>query len=178
MPTAWIEVVDTSIKIGLGALLSGVAAISISRLNHRNSLEKEYVLKHRSILEDVTSEIEVATAALLRYWSAITDWSKAKESGEEIPDEKRALVTVCRKAIFEVFEGLSNSEGKLLLIGCTNQQEELRTYGETISEFYRYASRNNEEMCSSELIRRKSELLKMRKSLYESLNQAYRNAKM
>jgi hypothetical protein len=76
------------------------------------------------------------------------------------------------------FEGLTNAEGKLLLIGCTNQQEFLRGYGEEISEFYRYASRNNEELSSSELARRKSELLQMRKSLYESLNSAYKNAKM
>lgn len=104
MPTTWIEVADTGIKIGLGALLSGVAAISIGKLNHRNSLEKEYVLKHRLILESVTSEVEVVTTALLKYWSGITDWIKTKENGDEISDQKREFVSECRKVLFDRFE--------------------------------------------------------------------------
>ena len=73
MSIIWIEIVDTSIKIGLGALLSGVSAYLINKQNHRKTLEKEYVLKHRNILENITQDIENITHVLLRYWSFTLD---------------------------------------------------------------------------------------------------------
>lgn len=177
VPTTWIEIADTAIKIGLGAAISGVSAFLISRQSHNKSIEKAHDSRNKETLESVTLSIEELTHALLKYWSYILEWAKKNEKGEKASKEKTELIIELRGEVFNLFKGLSNSEGRLLLIGCVEQQKKLREYGVLISEFYRYASRNNEEMQSSELEDWRREILETREQLYSSLNKSYRTVK-
>ena len=178
MPLTWIEIADTSIKIGLGALISGVSAYLISRQSHQKNIEKEYFTKRTLILEGVAVEIEEMTHVMLKYWSFILDWSRNKENGKPNTQERSETIKALRAELFSHFKGMTVSEGKLLLIGCKEQQESLRNYGEFISEFYRYASRNNDEMESAKLESWRETLLVARQNLYSQLNSAYKSAKI
>ena len=178
MPATWIEIADTAIKVGLGAALSGISALLINRQAHNKSLEKENNARHKEILESVTLSIEELAHALLKYWSFILEWAKNNEKGVAASKEKTEAITELRGEVFNLFKGLTNSEGRLLLIGCVEQQKKLREYGALIAEFYRYASRNNEEMQSSELESWRSRILEAREQLYSSLNKSYRAVKI
>ncbi|CAH0260760.1 hypothetical protein SRABI70_03206 [Pseudomonas sp. Bi70] len=177
MPTTWIEIADTAIKIGLGAAISGASAFLINRQSHNKSLEKENYSRNKETLESVALSIEELTHALLKYWSYILDWAKNNEKGVQASKEKIDSITELRGDVFNLFKGLTNSEGRLLLIGCVEQQKKLREYGSLISEFYRYASRNNEQMQSSELEVWRAKILEAREQLYSSLNKSYRAVK-
>lgn len=177
MPTKWIEIADTAIKIGLGAAISGASAFLINRQTHNKSLEKENYSRNKETLESVTLSIEELTHALLKYWSYILEWAKNNEKGVQASKEKTNSIIELRGDVFNLFKGLTNSEGRLLLIGCVEQQKKLREYGTLISEFYRYASRNNEEMQSSELEAWRTKILETREQLYSSLNKSYRAVK-
>jgi hypothetical protein len=177
VPTTWIEIADTAIKIGLGAAISGASAFLINRQSHNKSLEKENHSRNKETLESVTLSIEELTHTLLKYWSYILEWAKNNEKGVQASKEKTDSITELRGDIFNLFKGLTNSEGRLLLIGCVEQQKKLREYGTLITEFYRYASRNNEEMQSSELEVWRSKILETREQLYSSLNKSYRAVK-
>lgn len=177
MPTTWIEIADTAIKIGLGAALSGISAFLINRQSHNKGLEKENNSRNKETLENVTLNIEELTHALLKYWSYILEWARNNEKGVKASTEKIESIIELRGEIFNLFKGLTNSEGRLLLIGCVEQQKKLREYGALISDFYRYASRSNEEMKSSELEAWRSKILEAREQLYSSLNKSYRAVK-
>src|SRR5690554_3023007 len=177
VPTTWIEIADTAIKIGLGAAISGASAFLINRQSHNKSLEKENYSRNKETLESVALSIEELTHALLKYWSYILDWAKNNEKGVQASKEKTDSITELRGDVFNLFKGLTNSEGRLLLIGCVEQQKKLREYGTLISEFYRYASRNNEQMQSSELEAWRAKILEAREQLYSSLNKSYRAVK-
>ena len=174
MPTTWIEIADTAIKIGLGAAISGVSAFLINRQTHNKNLEKENYSRNKETLESVTLSIEELTHALLKYWSYILEWAKNNEKGVQASKEKTDSIIELRGDVFNLFKGLTNSEGRLLLIGCVEQQKKLREYGSLISEFYRYASRNNEKMQSSEIEVWRTNILEAREQLYSSLNKSYR----
>lgn len=178
MPTTWIEIADTTVKIGLGAIISGASAYMLARHNHSKAIEKEYLLKHRDVMESVTLDIEEMTHALLKYWSFILDWARNREKGVKNTEEKSDHITSLRSEVFSLFKGLSSAEGRLLLLECKEQQQRLREYGEKISEFYRYASRNNDEMECAALEEWRIQLLASREGLYASLSKAYRNAKI
>jgi len=178
VPTTLIEIADTAIKIGLGALITGLSAYLLARHNNTKSLEKEYLLKHRLMLEQVTLDTEEMTHALLKYWSFILEWSRNKENGIKNTPEKSEKISEYRSEVFHLFKGLTNSEGRLLLLGCKEQQIKLREYGEKISEFYRYASRNNDDLESETLETWRVKLLGSRENLYELLNKAYKNVKI
>jgi len=178
VPTTWIEIADTAIKIGLGAALSGISAFLINRQSHNKDIEKENHSRNKETLESLTLNIEELTHALLKYWSYILDWAKNNEKGVEVSKEKTELITEFRREVFNLFKGLTNCEGRLLLIGCVEQQKKLREYGTLISEFYRYASRNNEEIKISELEAWRTKILEAREQLYSSLNKSYRAVKI
>jgi len=178
VPTTWIEIADTAIKIGLGAAISGVSAFLINRQSHNKSLGKENFSRNKETLESVTLSIEELTHALLKYWSYILECAKNNEKGVQASKEKTDSITELRGDVFNLFKGLTNSEGRLLLMGCVEQQKKLREYGAIISEFYRYASRSNDEMQSSELEVRRTKILEARERLYSSLNKSYRAVKI
>ena len=178
MPTTWIEIADTTVKIGLGAIISGASAYMLARHNHSKAIEKEYLLKHRDVMESLTLDIEEMTHALLKYWSFILDWARNKEKGINNSEEKSDQIRGFRSEVFSLFKGLSSAEGRLLLLDCKEQQQCLREYGEKISEFYRYASRNNDEMECASLEEWRVKLLASRERLYASLSKAYKNAKI
>lgn len=178
MPTTWIEIADTAIKVGLGAALSGFSAFLINRHNHLKNLEKENCSRNKEVLESVTLNIEEMTHALLKYWSFILDWARNNEKEVSSSKEKIDSIIEFRGDVFHLFKGLTNSEGRLLLIGCVEQQVKLREYGMLITEFYRYASRNNQDMKSSELEEWRCKILQARENLYASLNKSYSAVKI
>lgn len=178
MPTTWVEIADTAVKIGLGAIITGTSAYILARHSHLKSIEKEYLFKHREVMESVTLDIEEMTHVLLKYWSFILEWARNKDRGIENSKDKSDQIKSLRSEVFSLFKGLSSAEGRLLLLGCKEQQMCLREYGEKISEFYRYASRNNDEMDCSVLEEWRSKLLANRENLYSSLSKAYKNAKI
>ncbi|MNN76983.1 hypothetical protein D3C81_1934070 [compost metagenome] len=105
------------------------------------------------------------------------EWARNNEKGIKASEEKIKQITELRSEVFHLFKGLTNSEGRLLLLGCVGQQRKLREYGNVISEYHRYSSRSNEQMLSSELETWRTKILETREQLYASLNRAYRAEK-
>ena len=62
MPTA-LEIIDTAVKIGLGALITGGAGLLISTRSQRHELRKAALEDRRSLLRTAANLIEQATAS-------------------------------------------------------------------------------------------------------------------
>jgi hypothetical protein len=176
MPIAWIDVVDTAVKIGLGAAISGVTAFFIAKQSHDKSVEKEYLQKKVSVLEDVTSDIEEIVHVVFRFYSVILDWTRTLEHGNNNTEEKDKSIKELRAEIFDLFKGLTVAEGRLLLMGCKEQQVAVRNFGQLLSEFYSSSSRANAGLNSEDLKAWRLRILEERDNLYKVLGDAYRNA--
>lgn len=177
MPTTWIEIVDTAVKIGLGAVVTGVATLVNNKLSHANTTEKDSLQRSVTALENVTLSIEEMTHTLLKHWSFVMDVARNNEKGVEASEERVKHIAGLRSEVYHLFKGLTNSEGRLLLIGCVDQQKKLREYGSMISEYHRYTSPNNAQTSSAELESWRVKLLEAREQLYTALNRAYRGVK-
>lgn len=176
MPITWIDVVDTAIKIGLGAAISGVTAVFIAKQSHDKSVEKEYLQKKVSVLQDVTSDIEEIVHVVFRFYSAILDWTRALEQGNKNTEEKDKNIKELRAEIFARFKGLTVAEGRLLLMNCKEQQIAVRNFGQLLSEFYSSSSRASNKLSSEDLKAWRIRILDERDSLYKALGEAYRSA--
>ena len=69
----WIEVADTAIKVGLGALLSGVTTYIVLRARQRGEVQIEQHRRRRELIEevcdlldDVVNEVQLFTADVFR----------------------------------------------------------------------------------------------------------------
>lgn len=174
MPTTWIEIADTAVKIGLGAAVTGIATFVNNRHSHTRTIVKERHAKNVEMLESITLSIEEVTHSLLKHWAHIVDWARIIERGDEPTPAKTKLITEYRTELFHLFKGLTNSEGRLLLMGYTHQQQSLREYGQLISDYNRYASIHSDQTKVTELEAWRKKILDGREKLYTSLNSAYR----
>jgi hypothetical protein len=174
VPTTWLEIVDTAVKIGLGAVVTGIATHVNNGRSHAKTVEKERHAKNVEMLESVTFSIEEATHLLLKHWAHIIDWARIKDRGDAPSEEKVKLIGEYRLELFTLFKGLTNSEGRLLLMGHNNQQQLLREYGQLISDYYRFAHVSNDQVTVAELDGWRKKIIDSRLKLYSALNTAYR----
>jgi hypothetical protein len=66
-----LDIVDTVVKIGLGAIISGVATYSVTRLNHKEEKNKEIIKTKREILEQSVDNIDKYFSLYSEYISQI-----------------------------------------------------------------------------------------------------------
>ena len=162
-----LEILDTSIKIGLGALITGIIAYFNQKANISASLAKDNLTFHRNLLSDISKDIEEINHLVLKIWS-IFDFEN-----KQSPIDKKTIsdrLYPLKKTLFNDFNLLSKNEGLLLLYGYNQQQEKLRLYGDLLQSFNSYTYYKNEEVNSEQTALYKLKILQSRKDLYESLN--------
>lgn len=71
MTTEYIDIIDTAVKIGLGALISGLATYYVTRLNHKKELERESRIRKLNIIEEAAKHIDEYIYAFVNFISAI-----------------------------------------------------------------------------------------------------------
>jgi hypothetical protein len=54
----WLEIVDTAIKIGLGALIGGVFSYLLNKQIYVHEIKREFLLDNRQTLRDVSTKFE------------------------------------------------------------------------------------------------------------------------
>jgi hypothetical protein len=61
-----LEIIDTAVKIGLGALITSAAAYFLARGQHYRDLDKLRITRRRELIEDIAVKVEHALACLNR----------------------------------------------------------------------------------------------------------------
>ena len=129
----WIEVVDSAVKIGLGALIAGVITFLLSSTQHRNELKKAKVEREFEMLKTVAEKVENFNSITLNYWAFATDWRRRLVLDSSLPKSNGLLDA--QNKLFDSFSELTKAESLLLLFGYSNAQIKLREYGETVISF-------------------------------------------
>jgi len=168
----WLEVVDSAVKIGLGALIAGLSALFLAKAQHRNSLDKVRSEREFQLLREVAEKVERFTHAALKYWALAADWHRALRKDPEAAKSK--ALRAAQDELFERFNDVTAAEATLLLIGQEDAQAQLRTYGEYVVG-YRKAVANISDPMSEETINDyRTYFLRARASLFKQLHAIYR----
>ncbi|MGL6312407.1 hypothetical protein [Vibrio sp. WXL103] len=86
MATEWVNVVDTAVKIGLGAVISGVFTYLGLKLSHRSDKEK-FMLEHKTkLLEKIAEDIDTYFTALDSYIAKFAGITKYRDRKGESSD--------------------------------------------------------------------------------------------
>ena len=173
MPTEILDIVDTAVKIGLGALISGLATYGVTKLNHDKDIEKSKLKRQRELLEEIASQTEEFSNVVLKYWAYMVEHVRYVERNKEGPEDLESRIESAARELFEKFSKLSSAEGKLILLGATKAQELVREYGEYVKDFRRKAWQGNSRLTELELESYRTEILSKRKVLYQELRSAY-----
>ena len=164
-----LEILDTSIKIGLGALITGVIAYFNQKANISASVAKENLLYNRNLLTSISKDVEEINHLILKMW-AIFEFEAKQESINKAKITER--LDPLRTSLFNDFNLLSKNEGLLFLHGYLEQQEKLRFYGELLGKFNSYSLFRNGSVDTQSTTEYRTKILESRKDLYQSLNKA------
>jgi hypothetical protein len=164
-----LEILDTSIKIGLGALITGVIAYFNQKANISASMIKDNLQFNRNLLTSISADIEEINHLILKMWS-IFEFEAKKTPVDQTKILER--LDPLRKSLFNDFRLLSKNEGLLLLHGYTEQQEKLRFYGELLGKFNSYTLFKSDSVDIQKTSEYRIKILAARKELYQSLNQS------
>jgi len=80
VPKDILDIVDTAVKIELGALISGVTTYYVTTLNHNNDSKKEILKRKSEMLESIAGEVETFSNAVMEYWAYLVEFTRHKES--------------------------------------------------------------------------------------------------
>lgn len=118
-----LSIVDTAVKIGLGALISGLATYWVTKLNHSNDIAKAKLKRQRELIEEIAGQMEDFSSATLKYWAYIVEHVRYAEREKSAPDHLQARIKSAGDELFDKFSQLSSAEGKLILLGSSKAQE-------------------------------------------------------
>ncbi|WP_216938372.1 MULTISPECIES: hypothetical protein [unclassified Acinetobacter] len=162
----YIDVIDTAIKISLGALITGVIAYLNQKANISAATTKDKLQFNRNLLTQISTDIEEINHLILKMWSIFDFETKKSINNEKVYERLDPL----RGSLFNDFNLLSKNEGLLLLHGYNEQQEKLRFYGELLGKFNTYTLFKSEEVRPETTAQYRIKILEARKELYKSLN--------
>jgi hypothetical protein len=169
-----LEVVDTAVKVGLGALISGFATYWTASRKTKDDLARERLLRHQTLIESTAEQVEVFSHLVLRYWAFMVELVRYRAQKISWPPSRQTELDKTKTDLFNAFSGMTSAESKLLLLGHTEAQLLLREYGEYVRDFRRRAYDGNTALTESELDEDRRKLLDLRGRLYASLGAAYR----
>jgi hypothetical protein len=124
----WIEIVDTGLKIGLGAAISGIATYQVTKRNHSHEFDREYFKRRQSALEQISESFELIHKFLLEVSADNVTYIKGYISGISPTSEITNLFCSHTKELGNTLKEMHIMEGKLLLNGLPEATNCLREY--------------------------------------------------
>jgi hypothetical protein len=85
--TEWIDVIDTAVKIGLGALISGWATNKANKLKHQSEREKDTVAVKREMILIAVEKMDEYMQFLSSYYSRLDGLRQSHEQ-QRFSDEQ------------------------------------------------------------------------------------------
>ncbi|PPD11977.1 hypothetical protein [Methylophilus sp.] len=140
---SYLEVIDTAVKVGLGALISGLSTYFLTKSKSRDDLKRERLFRHHGLLEKSAEQIENFSHIFLRYWALLIEHVRNRKLDIHMTTQRKNELAKVKIDLFDAFSDLTSAESKLLLLGHTEAQKLLRDYGELAKRI----RRNGEITC-------------------------------
>lgn len=166
----FIQLTDTSIKIGLGAVIAALIAwLMLWRSSHvQPSLPRENRRLH--ILEEVSSQVGVVTHVFAKYSSLVVE---SIQFGERWPEARRQELNALNSELVSEFRKLAEAEAKLLMLGEKNLERSLRLYGAKIAVFRKQVYVGRRDITHEQIGSLKLGVTQVREQFYDMLSRKY-----
>ena len=106
MTTSWIDIADTAVKIGLGALISGLTSYYLTRLKFDKEAKNEIQIRKLNTIEEIAKHVDAYLTALL---SLISD-----ANGIYLQDPDKTLLNLNTREDIELMEYILDYDNKFV----------------------------------------------------------------
>ncbi|MGR5364237.1 hypothetical protein ACPV54_25510 [Vibrio mediterranei] len=120
MAKEWLDVADTAVKIGLGALITGIFTYLGIR-SSQNSERTKFMMEHKvKLLEQISEDIETYFLALDSYVSRVAGITKIKKQsnkeGQDFSSTQKAALEEKNQELVAGWSNYKSAISKLRLI--------------------------------------------------------------
>lgn len=164
-----LGIVDTSLKVGLGALIASVIAWLILR---RPSTSQQQGGDNRRllILEDVSTQVGTVTHVFAKYSSLAVE---SVQFGDRWPQARRAELDAVNAELVNEFKKLAEAEAKLLMLGEKNLEKTLRLYGAKIAVYRKQVYVGRQDISLEQIAALRNAAQQVRDQFYDMLSRKY-----
>lgn len=174
MPSTWLDIVDTAVKIGLGAAISGIATYAVTRYKHTSEKSLAATQRKRDAISQVAEDVEEFSHICLNYWARILDWTRKQKAGKQPNETLEHELRHVRSELFNSYKTLASAESKLLLMGEQEAQDYVRKYGEELTKFYSKAFIGDHGMSVEEIQEWREVILSGRIKVFNELSRIFK----
>lgn len=124
----WIDVVDTSVKIGLSGIIAAVAGYVLAKRSQKHELDREYYRRRQDVIERVAGEFSTVHMVFFNIcigYSSLIDYI---HTGLPVADDTQKLYGKHIQDIGENLRKMHVLEGQLLVVGAADATAALRQY--------------------------------------------------
>jgi hypothetical protein len=173
MPTEIIDVIDTAIKIGLGASIAGITSYVVLSKKHNLEKDKLSFEEERSLVKDIALNFEDAnkgTNNLVTLMAIYYDHS---------PDDKEIVFEKLADEVTGAVTHLSFIKASANLLGLTSLMKEVDDYITLLSDIHtELHSFSADNISASEYIKQKILVIRdSRSRMYPMISNAYESVK-
>lgn len=163
------QLIDTSIKIGIGILIATMFAIVIS---HRRQQQRPINAEKRQleIFESISADVGNVSHVFAKY-SALT--VESIRFGQRWPISRKQELDAVSQMLADEFKKLSDAESKLLMLGEKTLEKNLRLYGSKIAHFRRQVYVGRADIKEEDIIAMKRDINLLREQFYDFLSKKY-----
>jgi hypothetical protein len=173
--TTLIDVLDTAVKIGLGALISGVATYWHGVRKDKAESAKEYEKRHRTLLEEIAGSVEQLNHVYLKYADLVIEGVRFRDRNKEWPEDRKGELDLVKAEFFSTFKELTSAESKLLLVGEREAYSKMKELGDTLVQFRRLCQVDNKDTTEQDVENKKEAIRTLREQLYGLLSSTYQS---
>lgn len=165
--TSLIEILDTAIKIGFGAAITGITTYLVTRRTHLHELRKIRLQETTQLLRECMGKIEGATSRINDVNHTIYSRRRAVAAGQV------ADVQDCRKDISLAFSEVKDARSICILLGLKQAAALLAEYAEKVDELSKYQMSQPPEWSVEWVNKSGSDRSELKNRILEQLAQAY-----
>ena len=165
----FIQLTDTSLKIGLGALIAALIAWFILwRSAHLQNAPREN--RRLQILEEVSAQVGTVTHIFAKYSSLVVE---SIQFGDRWPTSRRQELEAVNTDLVNEFRKLADAEAKLLMLGEKNLERSLRLYGAKIAVYRKQVYVCRKDITHEQINTLKLGVTQVREQFYDMLSRKY-----
>ncbi len=168
------SLIDTTIKIGLGALIASVSSYLLTRLNHKSEARKEFFKRYFDSIEKISDSAEEYFQKWARFGSAISGVSKGRvEKGIPVPHESWKKIKERDGLLVQSRDNKMSAISRLKLLGLNDVAIILEETTEIENELRDVVIFNNKIPKLEDIFSIQEKMRKKRNSFYKELNKHY-----
>ncbi|WP_331352555.1 hypothetical protein [Cellvibrio sp. UBA7671] len=168
-----IEVIDTAVKVGLGALITGLTTYAITKANHKSEKSKEAVKKRAELLTYSLEKIETYFNAMNDLGGLINGLHELGYEAGAIPLEQINYFHETDDNLVKAAESRVIASSRLKLMGLKNIASLLEDTRKLEDELRHKSAFKSELISSEELMQIMGNIIAKRDEIYELLSNEF-----